>query len=97
MNADASGSGRVTTGESEIAELLRYVGFDESDAARLRALRPIAEPHFPAIARAFYERTREHEAAHAVFVDEAQIVRLHHSMIGWLGRILAGTYDGAYW
>ncbi len=96
MNADASGS-PARSGTGDIAELLRYVGFDEADAARLYALRPIAEPHFPAIARAFYERIREHEAAHAVFVDEAQIGRLHVSMIGWLGRILSGVYDGAYW
>jgi PAS domain S-box-containing protein len=80
-----------------MSELLRYVGFDEADAARLRAFAPLAAPKLPAIAQSFYERIREHEGAHAVFVDEHQIARLHHSMKGWLERVLSGDYDARYW
>ncbi len=77
-------------------EMKRYVRFDEADAARLRALRERARPHFESIAREFYERAREHEAAHAVFRDEAQIDRLHRSLVGWLERMLSGPYDDDY-
>src|SRR6476660_3180351 len=52
--------------ETRFDELKRYVRFDEADAKALLALRPLAAPHFVRIAREFYERIREHEAAHAV-------------------------------
>lgn len=78
-------------------ELLRYVGFDEADVARLVALRPPAEAHFERIASAFYDRIREHEEAHAVLVDEAQIKRLHTSLMAWMRRVLSGSYGVAYY
>lgn len=78
-------------------ELLRYVGFDEADAARLLALRPAAEQHFHRIAGAFYDRIRENEEAHAVLVDEAQIERLHASLVAWMRRVLSGSYGVAYY
>ncbi|HEX7604934.1 MAG TPA: protoglobin domain-containing protein, partial [Polyangiaceae bacterium] len=74
----------------------RYVGFGAEDAACLAAFKPLAAPHFPRIAREFYDRVREHDDAHAVFTDEAQIARLQHSMERWLGRILCGIYDATY-
>jgi PAS domain S-box-containing protein len=83
--------------ESRFEELKRYVRFDDADARALHEFRPIAAPHFVRIAREFYERIREHEEAHAVFTGEAQIERLQRSMVGWMERILSGTYDEAYW
>ena len=77
-------------------EVKRYVGFGPEDAACLAALKPLAAPQFSRIAGEFYDRIREHEDAHAVFVDEAQITRLQHSMERWLGRILSGLYDASY-
>jgi len=82
--------------ESRFSELKRYVRFDDVDAALLAELRPFAEPHFARIAREFYERTREHEEAHAIFTGEAQIERLQRSLVQWLERLLSGTYDEAY-
>ena len=78
------------------SELKRYVRFSRRDVELLNALHPHAEPHFERIARAFYERNREHDETYAVFVDEAQIQRLHGSMIDWLGRILSGSYGDNY-
>lgn len=83
--------------ESRFTELKRYVRFDDDDAARLAALRPVAAPHFERIAREFYDRIREHEDAHAVFTGEAQIARLHRSFVAWLDRLLSGTYDEGYY
>jgi PAS domain S-box-containing protein len=53
-------------------------------------------PHFERIAQAFYDRTREHEEAHAVFADEAQITRLQHSLVRWMHRVFQGPHDESY-
>jgi PAS domain S-box-containing protein len=82
--------------ETRFQELKRYVAFTDEDARLLGALRPHAAPHFQRVAQEFYERVREHEQAHAVFKDEAQIARLQQSLQVWMGRILSGVYDEAY-
>jgi PAS domain S-box-containing protein len=73
------------------------VSFDAEDARLLAALHPAAAPHFSRIAQEFYERIREHEAAHAVVTDEAQIARLQRSLERWMGRVLSGSYDEDYY
>jgi PAS domain S-box-containing protein len=75
----------------------RYVAFTEDDATLLAALLPHAAPHFARIAQSFYDSIREHEAAHAVFTGEAQIARLQRSLQLWMGRVLSGVYDEAYY
>lgn len=75
----------------------RYVAFTDEDARLLATLRPYAAPHFARIAQAFYDSIREHEEAHAVFTGEAQIARLQQSLQRWMGRVLSGTYDEAYY
>ncbi len=82
--------------ESLYDEMKRYVRFSEADARLLAAFRPHAEPHFARIAAEFYDRIREHEAAHAVFTSEEQIERLKRSLVRWLERVLGGVYDEAY-
>src|SRR5689334_1552920 len=42
-------------GETIFAELKRYVGFDIADAAALRSLLSVAEPHFERISILFYD------------------------------------------
>jgi PAS domain S-box-containing protein len=78
-------------------ELKRYVSFTDADARLLLELRPHAAPHFGRIAQEFYDRIREHEHAHAVFKDEAQIARLQRSLAAWMHRLLSGSYDDAYY
>lgn len=77
-------------------ELKAYVRFGVEDEVALGALRDHARPSFDRIAREFYERAREHEDAHSVFESEAQIQRLHGSLVAWLDRILSGPYDESY-
>jgi PAS domain S-box-containing protein len=79
-----------------LAELLSYTGLSASDADLLARFRPLAEPHFPAIADEFYAVIRLHEGALAVLKDEAQARRLHASLQGWLGELLSGSYDAAW-
>ena len=83
-------------GETRFDELKRYVRFGLDDAAALASFRAHAHPEFPRIAEAFYDRLREHEAAHDVFTGEAQVERLKRSMVSWLHRICSGPYDQAY-
>jgi PAS domain S-box-containing protein len=83
--------------ETLFEELQRYTGFTEVDVARLHAFHAVAAPRFPAIAQAFYDQTREHEEAHAVFKDEAQIARLQSALVQWMHRVCTGPYDHAYY
>ena len=82
--------------ETLFDELKRYVRFTAADAAALAAFAPLAEPHLVRIAELFYERIREHEDAHAVIQDEAQIARLKATLGGWLRSLCTGPHDEAY-
>ena len=83
--------------QKRVAELRQYVDFGEADARCLADVRPLLAPDFARIAQEFYDKIREHEEAHAVFTGEEQIARLQRSMQVWLGRLLGGTYDAAYY
>jgi PAS domain S-box-containing protein len=78
-------------------ELTRYVRYTEEDTARVAAARGVVEPHFERISDEFYERIHEHDDAHAVFVDDAQIDRLRASLVRWLGDLFCGRFDEAYY
>lgn len=83
--------------ESLYTELKRYVGFwPLVDGPLLREAHPIVAPHFERIAQEFYDRTRAHEEAHAVFSDEDQISRLQRSLVRWMERVFTGPHDEAY-
>ena len=82
--------------ETRFQELKRYVRFQDSDALLLVAFLERARPEFPRIAREFYDRIREHAAAHDVFTGEEQIERLQRSLIAWMTRLCSGTYDEKY-
>lgn len=82
--------------ETLFAELKRYVRFDQADSAALAGFSPLVAPHFGRIAVAFYERAREHDDAHRVFRDEAQIARLESALIAWMKRLFAGPHDDSY-
>jgi PAS domain S-box-containing protein len=77
-------------------ELLRYVRWSDVDLGHLRALAPVARPHFARIADEFYERVREHEDAHAVLRDEAQVLRLKGTLQRWMETLLTAARDGQY-
>jgi PAS domain S-box-containing protein len=82
--------------ETMYEEMKRYVRFTGEDEKLLAALAPHAAPHLERIAGEFYERAMEHEEAQAVFTGQDQVARLHKSMVAWMGRLLAGPHDEAY-
>jgi PAS domain S-box-containing protein len=82
--------------EPMYAEMMRYVRFADEDADALALLHRYGQERFDHIATVFYERTREHEEAHAVLRDEAQVERLHRSLVRWLHRFCTGARDEAY-
>jgi signal transduction histidine kinase len=84
--------------ETVFEELQRYVHFDETDGARLRAFRPLARPHFQEIAEAFYDRILSHEAASKVLHGgESQVGQLKVSLVAWMDELLSGPWDETYW
>ena len=82
--------------ETLFEEIKRYARFGLADSAALARFAAVAAPHYERIAAEFYERVREHEDAHAVFRDEAQITRLRRSLVAWMERLFAGPHDEAY-
>ena len=83
--------------ESLFDELKRYVDFNEVDEAALHALQPIMAPELAAISDVFYRHLLEHEGARGVLAaGENQTGRLKATLIGWLGGLFAGPWDGAY-
>lgn len=83
--------------ETLFEELRRYIGFDAGDEKLLGELRPHIQHGFRGVAEEFYDRTREHEGAHAVFSGEEQIDRLKSSLEKWMERVFTGPYDRAYY
>jgi PAS domain S-box-containing protein len=83
--------------ETLFEEMKRYVRWGDRDAHALRELAPLAAPHFRSIAEEFYERVREHEGAHDVFRDEAQIERLKVTLVRWMETLCSGPHDQAYY
>jgi PAS domain S-box-containing protein len=82
--------------EKRVAELRQYVDFGVDEAKSLVDMREAIAPDFERIAQEFYDKTREHEEAHAVFTGEDQIERLQRSMVAWLRRLFGGMYDTSY-
>ncbi len=82
--------------ETRFQEMKRYARFGQDDAKLVARTKAYCAPHFTRIAQEFYDRIREHEDAHAVFTGEEQILRLQRSLVRWLDRLLAGTYDESY-
>ena len=78
-------------------ELKSYVGFDDVDGVRLRALLPHVEPHGREIADRFYDVVLRFPAAKAVFADLAQVERLKGSLVRWINELLTGPWDYAYY
>lgn len=80
----------------DLHELRTWIGFGPEDEAALRGLRPHADPHLVRVADRFYQAIARSPVALAVFVDDAQIARLHKSLQGWLVRLLEGPWDTSW-
>ena len=83
--------------ETLFEELKRYVGFGGADEQALRALHPLARPHFDRISEVFYQRILEHEAARKALVEgESMVGRLRHTLVVWMDKLLSGPWDQEY-
>jgi signal transduction histidine kinase len=87
----------MTDVDMELAEeLFQYIGFGAEDAAILRELAPLIEPHHPRIVDDFYAAIRRHPGASQVFENEAQIERQKGFLEAWLRSAFSGDY-GETW
>ncbi len=82
---------------SYLEELLAYVGLDDADRDRLRALHPALEPSFPAIAERFYEAVWASPGAAAVLTGPEQVERLRRTLIDWMSTGLLGPHDDRFY
>src|SRR5213075_925307 len=84
--------------ETLFDELKRYVGFGPSDEEALRALHPVAKPHFVRVSEVFYERILQHEAARKALTEgESMVGRLRHTLVDWMDKLLTGPWDSEYY
>ena len=74
----------------------RYIGFSADDAATLRSLAPLIEPHLRALADRFYEEIPRHPGAEGVFTGPEQVARLKVTLQHWARGLFSGAYDEAY-
>lgn len=79
-----------------LSDMQSYVGFDEDDTNRLRALWPYAQPEIERIVDDFYARIQRFPTANAVFSGPEQVERLKRTMGVWLEELLRGPHDQAY-
>jgi two-component system, NtrC family, sensor kinase len=78
-------------------DLQRYVGWTESDAARVSSLAPILGTRLEPLIDDFYAEIERHpEAARVITGGREQVERLKGTLIQWLRELLAGRYDEAY-
>lgn len=77
-------------------EIKDYIGFSDSDAARLQKLHPLLGPHFEAIVKHFYRALNENQRTRDIFTGPDQIERLRKSLHRWLTDLFSGTYDDAF-
>jgi two-component system, NtrC family, sensor histidine kinase HydH len=83
--------------ETLFEELKRYVGFGPADELALRALHPVAQPHFVRMSEVFYERILQHEAARKALTEgESMVGRLRHTLVEWMHKLLTGPWDDEY-
>jgi signal transduction histidine kinase len=83
--------------ETLFEELKRYVGWNESDEAALRALHGPLTPHFPRVAEIFYDTILSHrEAKQSLVGGESQVGHLKVTLQRWMDTLLHGPWDEAY-
>jgi signal transduction histidine kinase len=78
-------------------EFQAYVGWTESDGARIVAASPLLEPHLRAFVEDFYAEIDRHPDAHKVITGgQSQVDRLKGTLAQWLRELLSGKYDAEY-
>lgn len=78
-------------------EMLAYIGFGPTDAARLLALRPSVRPQMRQIVDHFYDAVLRFPGARSVLANDQQIERLRLSLSHFIEELLTGPHDNEYW
>ncbi|MFM2096575.1 MAG: Globin-coupled histidine kinase [Planctomycetota bacterium] len=78
-------------------ELQRYVGWTESDAVRVCAVRALLSDSLAGIIDDFYEEVTRHPQTHRVITGgPAQVARLKKTLLAWIEQLFIGDYDKDY-
>jgi signal transduction histidine kinase len=78
-------------------ELQQYVGWNQDDAARVKAIALLLEPYLPPLIDDFYAEIERHPNAHRVITGgQPQVERLKGSLLRWIRELLSGPYDREY-
>ncbi len=78
-------------------EIRSYIGWDENDERRVKAVAPILEPCFVQLIDDFYAEIDRHPEARKVITGgDEQIARLKQSLRLWLKDLFFGNYDREY-
>jgi signal transduction histidine kinase len=84
--------------ETLLEELKRYVAWSPADEEALRALHPLAKPHFPDVARRFYDTILSHDGARQSLTGgESMVGHLRVTLQRWMDLLLSGPWDEAYY
>lgn len=81
---------------TELADILRALGWGPDDEARLRASVPRLSPRVDAWVEAFYVRLLADPTAVTVLGDEERVMRLRRSLSAWFHEMLTLPVDDAY-
>lgn len=88
----------VAMAGTALDEMKRQVGFDGTDAIRLRALGEMLRPHFDQVVDSFYDQVTGNAEARAILIEgQAQLKRLHEKFGEWLEELFCGIYDDGYY
>jgi len=88
--------GRVHLDPQRLADLKRYVRFENEDSRRVIEAHPHVAPHFEQVSTVFYERLRESPDAYAIMRDDQQTERLRRSLVVWMQQLFRGPHDHAH-
>lgn len=78
-------------------ELQSYVAWSDEDAARVRNLLPLLEPHLPALVDDFHAEVVRHPEARRAFEADPGLIDQHKkALLDWLIELLNGPYDRNY-
>lgn len=75
-------------------ELKSFVGFGDEDAANLRELAPLIDPHLAGITAEFYARLGQFETTRVKI--EGRVEKLEKTHQAWMRSLLAGPHDRTY-
>jgi len=82
--------------QSTLDEMKDWMDFTEADAAVLRDVFPVVEPHLVRIVGRYYEEIQRNPGASSVLTGPEQVERLQVTLRQWLREVFLGPHDAAY-